>query len=472
MIWEHIRTQAASLGRRVALVADQREITYAELSSLVSYEASKLPAPHPNNRTQRVFVHQSDSFSSLISVLACWSRGKVPVVLRESMPQRHVQELTRRLKPCASLSGGISSSATEKKTDAILSRLKFTERDEALIMFTSGTTGIPRPVALPAESVCLNAATITSSLGLTGNDRIAVNTPLGYMYGLMGGCIASLWAGATTYLFNPREPLTQLQAGLARNGITVVQGPPSVFRLFMAYADGAQFPGVRLVTTGGEAFSDQLMADLERTFPDAVKLALYGMTEAGPRISHERFDTGGGKDGCVGAPYSHFEWRLDAVDGHESLSNAGRLALRGPSMLLGYIGTNGDYKGLDAEGFFHSNDLVSVDPAGRFHFHGRIDRVFKSGGKLVSPDAIERILRQHGNVAEAVVRAAEHPLLGLVPEAEVIPAGNAVFDAMELMEFVRQNAEPHAVPRVIRRAAGRLGESGKLARATSRIAKR
>lgn len=464
MIWEHISRQALELGNHAALVHGRAELSYEEAALLAASLAAGLPAPE-NAAGRRVFVRQPDPLSTLLSVLACWCRGLAAVVMRDGMPAVQLRELENRLRPCATMSGGVHAKPLGPRTERTPQRRQLRPRDEALVICTSGSSGTPKTVALPAESVCLTAAAIASSLELRCGDRVAVNTPLGYMYGLMGGCVASLWAGATAHLFDPHEPLTQLQAAIVRDGITVVQGPPSLFRLFMAYADDAQFPDVRLVTTGGEAFGDRLIAGLESAFPGAVKLALYGMTEAGPRISHERFDAGGGRDGCVGAPYRHFEWRIDSAEGHDDALHAGRLVLRGPSMFLGYIAADGSYEGLDPAGFFHSNDLVSMDSAGRLHFRGRIDRIFKSGGKLVNPDAIERILRQHGKVAEAVVRAAEHALLGLVPEADVIPASGAAFDDAELMEFVREHAEPHDVPRVIRRASGRLSDSGKLARA-------
>lgn len=463
MIWEHISRQALESGKATALVHGRTALGYEETVLLAASIADTLPAPE-NAATRRVFIRQPDSPSTLLSTLACWCRGLSAVVVRDGMPAAEVCELEDRLRPCATLCGGVPAKPPVPISTRIPRHTTLGPRDEALVICTSGTTGTPKAVALPAESVCLTATAIASSLGLLRSDRVAVNTPLGYMYGLMGGCVASLWAGATACLFDPREPLTQLQASIARDGITVVQGPPSLFRLFMAYADGAQFPAVRMVTTGGEAFEDPLIEGLEHAFPRAEKLALYGMTEAGPRISHERFSAGGGRDGCVGAPYKHFQWRLDHAGGAEPGTQSGRLVLRGPSMFLGYIANGGGYHGLDAGGFFHSPDLVSVDADGRFHFRGRIDRVFKSGGKLVNPDAIERVLRQHPSVADAVIYPAPHPLLGLVPEAAVIVAAGARCVPAELAEFVREHAEPHSVPRGIRTVAGRVGESGKLAR--------
>lgn len=207
-----------------------------------------------------------------------------------------------------------------------------------------------------------------------------------------------------------------------------------------------------------DSMTPQQVADLGRAFPNARRLFLYGMTEAGPRLSHLAFEEGGGVDGCVGIPYSHVEWRLDPVAG----SDAGRLVLRGPGMFLGYITAAGGYEGLDEAGCFQSNDLLNRDAAGRLHFRGRIDRIFRSGGRLVNPDAIERVLTSQPSIEDAVCQAEPHSILGLVPVAEVVLRRGATFDPTALMAACATQIEPHAVPRrIVQTDAGGLAESGK-----------
>jgi acyl-CoA synthetase (AMP-forming)/AMP-acid ligase II len=458
VIWRQLHDRLAARPEAVAVVHPGGSMAAGELLAAVEARAASLPAAG-GLRPWRVVIHSPDPLGLLIGVLACWRSGFSAVVLRDSMPAAQVAEIVRWLAPAAVLTGpppaGLPASAPPVPLAA---------RDEALVICTSGTTGIPKLVALPAESVCLNAATIAAALGLGPGDRVAVNTPLGYMYGLMGGCLASLWAGATCRLFRPRDPLTQLQAAIRREDITVVQGPPSLFRLFLAYWNGEPFPGVRVVTTGGEPLGGDLAAGLGRAFPNARRLFLYGMTEAGPRISHLAFEEGGGVDGCVGVPYDHLEWRLDPVEA----SAGGRLVLRGPAMFLGYITAAGDYEGLDEAGFFHSNDLLGRDAAGRLSFRGRIDRIFRSGGRLVNPEAIERVLASHPAIEDAVCHAEPHPVLGLVPVAEVVVRPTETFDAAVLRTACAAQVEPHAVPRRITQvAAGELAESGKRRRPAS-----
>jgi acyl-CoA synthetase (AMP-forming)/AMP-acid ligase II len=462
VIWQRFLQRAAADPEGAAVTHLGGVVSYAALATRVEAAAATLP-PGAGPRPWRAVVRQRDPFPLLVQTLACWRAGYSAVVLRDSMTTDQVAEIIRWLRPATVRDGpeppdGLLAASTEA---AGSSAGALGARDEALVICTSGTTGGPKLVALPAESVCLNAATIADALGLGPGDRVAVNTPLGYMYGLMGGCLASLWAGATCRLFQPRDPLTQLQAAIRREGITVVQGPPSLFRLFLAYWNGEPFPEVRVVTTGGEPLGSDLAAGLGRAFPEARRLFLYGMTEAGPRISHLAFEEGGGVDGCVGVPYDHIEWRLDPVEA-SAADAGGRLVLRGPGMFLGYITAAGGYEGLDGDGFFHSNDLLSRDAAGRLHFRGRLDRIFRSGGRLVNPEAVERVLAAHPAVEDAVCQAEPHPVLGLVPVAEVIVRPATTFDEASLRTFCAARVELHAVPRRITQvAAGELAESGK-----------
>lgn len=452
VIWRRFLDSVAARPDEVAVSHAGGVATYAGLLAAAEAAAGSIPAAG-GPRPMRAVIRQSDPFALLVQVLACWRQGFAAVVLRDSMTAAQVDEIVGWLGATVTLDGPPLDAAAPAPSPGPLG-----PRDEALVICTSGTTGTPKLVALPAESVCITAATIAAALGLGPGDRVAVNTPLGYMYGLMGGCLASLWAGATIRLFQPRDPLTQLQAAIRREGITVVQGPPSLFRLLLAYWDGEPFPGVRLVTTGGEPLGGDLAAGLARAFPNARRLFLYGMTEAGPRISHLAFEEGGGADACVGVPYDHFQWRIDPVAG----SDAGRLVLRGPSMFLGYVAREGGYEGLDAQGFFHTNDLVSRDAAGRLHFRGRLDRIFRSGGRLVNPEAVERVLASHPDVEDAVVSPEAHPLLGLVPVATVVMRPGATFDPAALLAACTAVVESHALPRrIVPGDAGGLAESGK-----------
>ncbi len=449
MIWSELLSRVDRWGDRVALRVGDRRITYSELAEIVE-SLSQTWAKSDGNSVRRALIRQPDPCSVLLYILACWRNGLVPVVIRDNAPEAQVKELINCLHPELVLLERIDLNAITPVQRPANRTPRFRTRDEALILSTSGSTGVPKLVALPAEAVCMNTAAIAASLELTPEDRLVVNTPLTYMYGLMGGTMAGLWSGAAVHLFPSRLPPSAVQARIRHDQLTVFQSPPSVYRLFAKYWNGEPFPGVRIVTTGGEYLGDDTAADIRRMFPRATRRFLYGMTEAGPRISHDDMDSGRFLDGGIGQPYSHIEWRIDPVDDLSLAENVGRLVLRGPSIFLGYLQpSTGAYLGLDNDKWFHSSDLISQDAAGRLYFCGRTDRLFKSGGKLVNPAAVERVIASHPGVRAVRYRSQPHALLGLAPAVDIAVVPGSHLSESDVTSLCQAHLDAHAIPRQI-----------------------
>ena len=454
MIWQRFLERVDAAPNRVAVVWRGTGFSFAALAGMAEALAAEIPgAGGPEGdrgRPRRVLIRQSDPLAILLGVLAAWRAGKTPVILRERASDAKVGELTSLLRPDLLLTTPLTVEGLRPVTPLGSATLAASSRREALAISTSGSTGDPKLVVLPAEAVLINADTIASRLRFTTADRIVVNTPLTYMYGLMGGAVAGLLAGAEVHLFSPTTPWPIVQSHIRRQGIGVVQGPPSLLTLFAAFWNGEPFPDVRLVTTGGEAVRERLISGLAAAFPNADRRIIYGMTEAGPRIADDDLDAAGVIAGMVGRPYPHLRWRIDPTETVDLSPGAGRLALAGPSMFLGYLQANERFVGIDDEGFFRSSDLVSVDGEGRLRFHGRVDRLFKSGGKLVNPTEIEAVLGRHPLVRQVVCRGEPHDLLGLIVVAEVVPEGPFPDAEATLRRHCEDHLEAQAIPREIR----------------------
>lgn len=419
MIWDDFVRRAEAWSDRPAVLTDDERWTYSEL-----FERVERASPASSGRG-RTLIEPGSPLEVLVSVLAAWRRGETPVLVRTGTRPAAVDELARLLQRSA---GGPPPG-------------------EALVMCTSGSTGRPKPVSIPDRSLRLNLTTIADALELGPGDRVAVSTPLTFSYGLIGSSLAALWSGATCRLFEPTAPQPQLIAAIRRERLTVVQGPPALLRLLLGYWNGGEpFEAVQTVTTGGEPLARSLVELLGAAFPAARRLFLYGMTEAGPRISHVSFDEGGGLDNRIGHPYDHIEWRLTPVEGLPA--TVGRLALRGPGLMLGYV-TDVGLAGVDDDGWFLSNDLLQRRNDGGLRFHGRVDRIFRSGGHLVSPEGVELALNRHRDVADARCRPEPHDVLGLVPVADVVAAPGRTIDAPSLRRHCRELVDRHAVPRRI-----------------------
>ena len=116
--------------------------------------------------------------------------------------------------------------------------------------------------------------------------------------------------------------------------------------------------------------------------------------------------------------------------------------------MLGYVDASRGYWGLDDEGFFLTNDLVTPAPRG-LRFLGRYDRCFKTGGKFVNPAVVETLLVSQDDVRNAVCSPKPHDILGLIPTARVVFEHGKRNDVERLKALCARELEPHMVPREI-----------------------
>jgi len=203
------------------------------------------------------------------------------------------------------------------------------------------------------------------------------------------------------------------------------------------------FESVRVVTHGGESCGPTLAAQLASAYPLAKQVQVFGMTEGG-RISHRLISEPASASNEIGAPFPHIEWKIVPID-KVSRSDMGRLAIKGPSVMLGYVDAPRGYRGLDDEGFFLTNDLVTFAPDG-LRYLGRYDRCFKTGGKFVNPAVVESLLMSQGDVYNAVCSAKPHDILGQVPSVKVVFEREAQTNVERLRALCARELEPHMVP--------------------------
>ena len=146
MIWHQVAERIETAATSDAVVVGDERISYGALGKRVAAAAATLPAPVA--RPARALVRQKEPLAILVSTLACWYRGLVPVVLREGMTDLQVAEMTEWLRPVAVIDGPLPD---DVDGGPVVRATPLGPRDEGLVICTSGTTGRPKLVALPAE---------------------------------------------------------------------------------------------------------------------------------------------------------------------------------------------------------------------------------------------------------------------------------------------------------------------------------
>ena len=343
------------------------------------------------------------------------------------------------------------------------------ESDLGTILYTSGSTGMPKGVSTSQRNVVAGAQIVSTYLENTPEDRILSALPLNFDAG-MSQFTTSLRAGATLYLLRSRLPGDLLKA-LRRHEITGVTGVPPLWALLIRGARSIREKPLThlryLANTGGripQANLDELRNLLE---PAGTRIFLmYGLTEAfrSTYLAPEEIHRSSPEQGnCIGKAIPNTEIMVITKDGKEAApGEPGELVHRGPTVAMGYWGneeaTRRAYRPnplappelLDVERVVYSGDTVERDAEGYLYFLGREDAMIKNQGYRLSPEEVENLLLSSGLVHEACAFGVENPAVGQDVIA-VISFGNGGEEGAvdRVREYAINNGPPYMVPKEI-----------------------
>ena len=292
-----------------------------------------------------------------------------------------------------------------------------------LVVVTSGSTGGGRGVLLPSAAVRASGEATLRRLGGPGTWLLAL--PVSAVAGLQVLC-RSILGGTEPTVLAAGEPLAAAVARMPA-GRRYTALVPTQLRRYLD-AEPAALRAFDAVLVGGAATDAGLLARVRDE--DVAVVTTYGMTE-----------TAGG---CVydGEPLDGV--RVRVAEGVE---------LAGPVLALGYrLDPEGTAAAFDS-GWFRTRDAGSLDDAGRLTVHGRLDDVVVTGGVNVAPQAVEGVLRQHPDVADAVVFGRPDDEWGQRVVAAVVPAPGAQPDLASLRPWVAERLGAPAAPRELHRIA-------------------
>ena len=349
--------------------------------------------------------------------------------------------------------------------DAPWAERQVSEVDLATILYTSGSTGMPKGVATSQRNVVVGAQIVSTYLENTSDDRILSALPLNFDAG-MSQFTTALRVGATLVLQRSRLP-GDLLRGLRRHEVTGVTGVPPLWALLLRSGKSIEAEPLEnlryIANTGGripQANLDELRRHLE---PSGTKIYLmYGLTEAfrSTYLPPEKIERG---STCIGKAIPNTEIMVINREGRECAPyEPGELVHRGPTVAMGYWGneeaTRTAYRPnplappelLDVERVVYSGDTVRRDEEGFLYFIGREDAMIKSQGYRLSPEEVENLLIGSGFVHEACAFGVEDPEVGQLVMAVVSLRDGSENGAVEkIREHVLKNGPPYMVPKEI-----------------------
>ncbi len=321
--------------------------------------------------------------------------------------------------------------------------------DDAVILYTSGTTGTPKGAQLTHANLGRNAEVSRGLHDIGADDVILGALPLFHSFGQTCTLNAGIGAGATITLL-PRFDAAKALEIIQRDRVTIFMGVPTMYGglLHAPERDGADLSVLRLCVSGGASLPLELMRSFEDAF-GAVILEGYGLSETSPVASfnHSAQDR---KAGSIGTPIEGVEMKVVDEDGNDvPAGEVGEIVIRGHNVMKGYWERPDATQDAIRGGWFHSGDMAKVDEDGYFFIVDRKKDMIIRGGYNVYPREVEEVLYEHPAVREAAVVGIPHPEWGEEVGAAVALKEGESISPQELRDYVKEQVASYKYPREI-----------------------
>jgi amino acid adenylation domain-containing protein len=339
------------------------------------------------------------------------------------------------------------------------------ETDTAYILYTSGSTGMPKGVMISHRNSLTFVNWAAECVELTEHDRVSNHAPLHFdlsIFDIFSSCLV----GATIVLIPARSATFPVQIArlIEREHITVWYSVPSVLTLLVLYGNLAahNLTSLRAIIFAGEVFPVKYLHRLIAALPQARYWNWYGPTETNVVTSYEAtaLDPERTTPIPIGTPCKNTDVFAISSTGEKITTpgESGELYVRGPSLMQGYFGqpektaqllVRNPFQPQFQEIIYKTGDIVTLDAEGNYLYLGREDGMIKTRGYRVELGEVETVLYGHPAVKEAAVLPVPDEVLGNRLRAVISLYEEAVLSREEVLAFCNQQLPHYMVPDII-----------------------
>jgi acyl-CoA synthetase (AMP-forming)/AMP-acid ligase II len=324
----------------------------------------------------------------------------------------------------------------------------------ALLMFTGGTTGLPKLVPLTHHNIVASIENISSGYALSPSDTTLLVMPLFHGHGLIGGLLSTLASGGSAYVPSTGAFSAHLfWPDVVRLGVTWYTAVPTIHRILLnrashEYPVSSPVP-LRFIRSCSAPLDEELAAATTATF-GAPMISAYGMTETSHQLSSTPLPVNGiNKTSSVGLA-TGLEIRIVDEGGRDVPSGGlGEIWVRGARVTPGYLDNPEANSVSFVDGWFRSGDLGNKDEDGYIFVRGRLKEMINHGGEKISPRDIDVALLSHPKVLEAASFGEADTIYGEDVEAAVILRPGMPATESELQDYCRTRLSAFEVPQRI-----------------------
>lgn len=399
---------------RIALTCDEEQITYQELYRTISSLAHKLKnlGLKPQDR---VLILYENSIHFFKAYHAVWHAQAIVVPLNVYLHEKELQHIINDSTPHLIIASETQKNKLAKISCAVTivsedffdttpahetsEQHSYNNNNCAVILYTSGTTGLPKGVMMSSQAIVTNCLQGIANFDIHGSERIYAALPLFHSYMENAAVWSPLIVGATVIIV-PSITRSALLKGLAQKP-TVVLGIPHLFGLF-ALMKTAPFTHVKLFVSGGDALHNKIRMGFELIYNRKITNG-YGLTETGPFIAVDISDVRHAS-GCVGKPMQGISVE---IRDHDNVAlppcTEGTLWVKGNNCMLGYYNAPEATAKIIHNGWLNTGDMAYVTTDGSIVLCGRERDLISHKGFKIYPPEVENILTGHSAVTMAAV---------------------------------------------------------------------
>lgn len=353
---------------------------------------------------------------------------------------------------------------------AIEPQVHIDENDPHLILFTSGTTGVPKGAVISHRNYFLHTGVVVQQYG-TNEQSVYMNV---YPMFHMGGPVSMLmgvYVGATLVIITPPPTPQKILEAIQEYRVTHFMAVPTLWRRLLEYPefDHYDLSSLKLAMGASDAMPKELLEEVLRRTP-AASPQLYGLTEGGI-VTYLPGEDSLRKIGSSGKPHCQAEIRLVDDEGRDvPQEGVGEIICRGEHQMSYYWDMPEETKNTIRDGWLYTGDLGRFDEQGYIYIVGRKKDMIISGGQNIYPAEIEKVLLQHPKVADAAVVGILDKEWGEAVLAVVVLKEGEGMTEEEVIGTVKANLASYNKPRYVRfaEALPRTAATGKIQKAELR----
>ncbi|MGH7796207.1 MAG: class I adenylate-forming enzyme family protein [Candidatus Binatia bacterium] len=456
--------------QKTALIAKEEKISFAALNQRVLALAAHLQQ-EGIRQGDRVGVLLPNSTAIPLSYYATQKIGAVSVILDARLKGKELQGVLQDadlkllvvhsqlypeevFKEMTAIPlwivNGEGDRSFEKRFSAparTVSRPSLNADDDALILYTSGTTGEPKGVVLSYRNLVQYPMVMRENAVTDSSTMRGCILPMSHIVGPVL-CNELAERGYTLVIFDQINPITLLE-GIQKYRVNVFESVPIVFQLMLGVKNLASYDtsSMKIAAMMGTSIPLPLLRAFQAAQPHIKVIQGYGLTETSPMITLVEPDKAEAKMGSIGRAVPGVEVRIVDENGQElGADEPGEIITRGPHVMKGYFRRPDATAERIRDGWLYTGDVGKRGADGYYYHLGRRDDMIITGGMNVYPAEVENLIYTHLGVQETIVFAIPDARRGAVIGAAIVPRPGASVNERELLGFLRANLANFKVP--------------------------